>query len=64
MFLELLNLYPGKKQYNMETAVFYKKTGNNEKFRYYYGMAEKLSAASQEEADIVEGYKKWIESQK
>ncbi len=64
MFLELLNLYPGKKQYNMETAVFYMKTGNNEKFRYYYGMAEKLSAISQKEADIVEGYKKWIESQK
>lgn len=64
MFLELLNLYPDKKQYNIETAMFYKKTGSEEKFRHYYEMAEKLIAVSQEEADIVEGYKKWIESQK
>ncbi|MBN1445964.1 MAG: O-antigen ligase family protein [Candidatus Omnitrophica bacterium] len=64
MFLELLKLYPDKKQYNMEAAMFYKKTGNEEKFRHYYELGEKLNAASQEEADIAEGYKKWIESQK
>jgi len=64
MYLDLLRIYPNKKQYNIEMAVFYMKRGNDKKFRHYYETSRRLNAVTMEEADAVEGYEKWIESQK
>ncbi len=64
MYLNLLDNYPNKKQYNIETAVFYKKTGDEKKFLHYYEIGEKLPAVDAEESNIVQYYEKWIKSQK
>lgn len=64
MYLDMLKTYPNKKQYNIETAVFYKRTGDEKNFRHYYELSEKLPATTEEENIMVGEYKKWIESQK
>lgn len=64
MHMKTLEIYPNKKQYNIETAVFYKKNGNEEDFERYYRLSENLPAATEEEMAAVDEYKKWIESQK
>lgn len=64
MYLRLLDTYPNKKLYNIETAVFYKKTGDEKNFMRYYELSEKLPAVTEEESIIVDDYKKWIELQK
>jgi hypothetical protein len=64
MYLDLLYNYPNKKQYNMETALFYKKIGDEKKFLHFYGLSEELPAVTVEESIMVEEYKKWIELQK
>lgn len=63
-FLKLLQLYPAKKQYNMEVAMFYKKIGDEKKFQYYYNRSKGLFAVTREEGVIIQEYEKWIESQK
>ncbi|MFA6613106.1 MAG: hypothetical protein WCS64_05975, partial [Dehalococcoidales bacterium] len=64
MYLKLLETYPNKKQYNIETALFYKKKGDEKNFLRYYQASKKLHETSTEEAFAVADYKKWIESQK
>ncbi|MDD3726211.1 MAG: O-antigen ligase family protein [Candidatus Ratteibacteria bacterium] len=64
MFLKVLELYPDKKQYNMEVAMFYKTVGNEDKFHYYYEKSRHLTAITIEEGLAIEEYEKWIESQK
>lgn len=64
MYLKLLELYPNKKQYNMEVAMFYRRIGNNEKFNYYYEISKKIPAVTLEEGILIQDYEKWIELQK
>ncbi|MCM8820478.1 MAG: O-antigen ligase family protein [Candidatus Omnitrophica bacterium] len=64
MYLKLLEIYPNKKQYNIEVAMFYKKMGDNTRFYYYYERSKKLVAVTLEENVIIQEYEKWIESQK
>ncbi|MCM8760396.1 MAG: O-antigen ligase family protein [Candidatus Omnitrophica bacterium] len=64
MHLKLLEIYPNKKQYNIEVAIFYKKLGDNVKFHHYYEKSKKLIAITLEENMIIQEYEKWIESQK
>jgi len=64
MYLKLLEIYPNKKQYNMEAAIFYKKIGDEKNFYKYYEKSKKLSAPTREEGMLIEEYEKWIESLK
>ncbi|MCM8829990.1 MAG: O-antigen ligase family protein [Candidatus Omnitrophica bacterium] len=64
MYLKLLEIYPNKKQYNIEVAMFYKNIGDNASFRHYYERSKKLVAVTLEENVIIQEYEKWIESQK
>jgi O-antigen ligase len=64
MYLSVLEKYPNKKLYNLEVARFYKKTGDNEKFKYYYLKSKELKEVTIEEKIMVEEVEKWIESQK
>jgi len=64
MYLKLMELYPSKKQYNLETAVFFLKRGRRDMSFYYYEKSRELTATTIEEAHINAAYIKWIESQK
>ncbi|HOL21513.1 MAG TPA: O-antigen ligase family protein [bacterium] len=64
MYLKLLEIYPNKKQFNVEVAMFYKRIGNEASFNHYYERSKKLVAVTMEENLIVQEYIKWIESQK
>lgn len=64
MYLKLIELYPNKKQFNLEIAIFYKKVKNEGKFEYYYNISKKLFPVSLEEKELCERYEKWIELQK
>ena len=60
MYNNLLNVYPTKKQFNLETALFYKKHGREERFRYFYEKSKKFQAITKEESEIIKIYEKWI----
>jgi tetratricopeptide (TPR) repeat protein len=64
MYLKLIEIYPNKKLYNLEIARFYKKIGEEEKFKYYYEKSKKLKGVTTEEGIIIEEIEKWIELQK
>lgn len=64
MYLNFLKLYPNKKQYNIEAAVFYKKRGDEANFNYYYEKSKNLFPVTTEEQKITQDYEKWIESQR
>lgn len=64
MYIKMLETYPNKKQYNIETAVFYKKIGDERNFKRYYERGQELPAVTEEEGRIIDEYKKWIESQR
>jgi len=64
MHLKVLEIYPSKKQYNLEAAIFFMKQGKGEKAEYYYEKSKLLTAATIEEAHLDAAYIKWIESQK
>jgi tetratricopeptide (TPR) repeat protein len=64
MYLKMLDIYPVKKQYNLEATVFYMKQGNKEKAEYYYEKSSHFISATLEEERINDAYIKWIKSQK
>ena len=64
MYLNMVERYPAKKQYNMELAIFYKKYHKIDKFREFYERSKKLTPVTLEESKIVERYEKWIKSQR
>ncbi|HOK56867.1 MAG TPA: O-antigen ligase family protein [bacterium] len=64
MYLKVLEKYPNKKLYNLEIAKFYKKIGNEDKFKYYFQKAKQLKEVTIEEKLIIEEVEKWIELQK
>lgn len=64
MHLYSIYYYPAKKQYNLETAIFYKQLGETGKFEYYYEKSRQLTETTIEEAQINAKYIKWIESQR
>lgn len=64
MYLKLLEVYPNKKLYNLEVARFYKKIGEEEKFKYYYKKSKELKGITTEEGILINEIEKWIELQK
>ncbi|MCM8804594.1 MAG: O-antigen ligase family protein [Candidatus Omnitrophica bacterium] len=64
MYLKLLEIYPNKKLYNLEIARFYKKIGEEEKFKFYYKKSNKLKGVTTEEGILINEIEKWIELQK
>jgi len=63
-YIKLLQIYPVKKEYNLEVALFYKKIGDEKNFKYYYQKSKKLKAVTIEEKKNIEEMGKWIELQK
>ncbi|MCS7181450.1 MAG: tetratricopeptide repeat protein, partial [bacterium] len=63
-YVEVLKRYPNKKLYNLEMARYYKKIGENEKFKFYFEKSKHLQSVTKEEKIMVEEIEKWIELQK
>jgi len=64
MYLKLIELYPNKKQFNLEVSIFYKSLKDEEKFKYFFEKSKHLFPVSVEEGIICNNYEKWIELQK
>ncbi|MCM8784783.1 MAG: O-antigen ligase family protein [Candidatus Omnitrophica bacterium] len=60
MYLKVLECYPNKKLYNLEISRFYKKIGNEEKYKIYYNKSKELKDITIEEKIFSDEVEKWI----
>ncbi|MCM8767682.1 MAG: O-antigen ligase family protein [Candidatus Omnitrophica bacterium] len=60
MYLKVLECYPNKKLYNLEISSFYKKIGNEEKYKTYYNKSKELKDITIEEKILSDEVEKWI----